>query len=94
MARTLLKLRIFFAVAAILLANTALAQMPEITSGQNPEPQLSIGESVPTMFPHPEEGRYWISGQMNFILQQNAPFMRSIPERKAFIRCLQAPVHG
>lgn len=26
------------------------------------------------MFPHPGEGRVWLSGQMNFILQANPPF--------------------
>lgn len=31
-------------------------------------------ETVQTMFPHFKEGRYWISGQANFIFQTNPPF--------------------
>jgi high affinity Mn2+ porin len=58
----------------VVAAPFAFAQLPDITSGQRPEPEEGVGESVPTMFPHPAEGRYWVSGQMNFILQANAPF--------------------
>jgi len=56
----------------LLFALPAFAQLPDITAGQKPSPEEPV-EAVPTIFPHPE-GRYWISGQMNFIFQANAPF--------------------
>jgi hypothetical protein len=37
----------------------------------NPSPG---GESLLTMFPHPESGRFWISGQANFITQYHPTF--------------------
>ena len=84
MARMSLIRSILLAVAAIVLAQATFAQLPDITSGQRPEPEDTLGESVPTMFPHPEEGRYWISGQMNFILQQNAPFYAEYSGAQSF----------
>ncbi len=64
----------FLALSLGFGSSPVLAQLPDITSGQRPEPNEEVGESVPTMFPHPAEGHYWVSGQMNFILQSNAPF--------------------
>jgi high affinity Mn2+ porin len=56
----------------IVMVPRAVAQFPDITSGQKPE---ATGNETPTtMFPHPPQGRYWISGQMNFIQQANNSF--------------------
>ncbi len=69
----------------LILATPALAQLPDITSGQRPEPESEeVGEAVPTMFPHPPEGRYWISGQMNFIFQANAPLYAEYSGQQSF----------
>ena len=50
-----------------------LAQLPDITASQKSEPETVDGP-VQTIFPHPAESRFWISGQMNFIYQANLPF--------------------
>lgn len=42
-------------------------QLPEDT--QTPE-----ADTIPVMFPHPETGRFWVSGQANFISQWHPPF--------------------
>ncbi len=49
------------------------AQLPDITASQHPEAQTPTAAPT-TMFPHLGEGRIWLSGQMNFILQTNPPF--------------------
>src|SRR5215469_6577451 len=51
----------------------ASAQIPDITVTQHPEPQTPTA-SAPTMFPHPGEGRFWLSGQLNFIAQHSLAF--------------------
>jgi len=51
----------------------ALSQLPDITVSKTPEPE-TVSETVPTMFPHSADSRFWISGQMNFIFQTNTPF--------------------
>lgn len=48
----------------------ALAQLPDVTRPESNGPS----DSQLTMFPHPPETRYWISGQTNFIYQTNPPF--------------------
>src|SRR5271165_4237565 len=60
-------------ILAVLTIPGALAQIPDITAGQQSEPEVS-DESVQTMFPHFKEGRFWISGQANFIFQTHEPF--------------------
>jgi high affinity Mn2+ porin len=47
---------------------TASAQFPDVTTPQ-PESQGPL-----TMFPHPVDSRFWISGQMNFIVQAHPSF--------------------
>lgn len=48
----------------------AFAQLPDVT-----KPATNAPSDVQlTMFPHPPESRYWISGQANFIYQTNPPF--------------------
>ncbi len=51
----------------------AAGQYPNVTAAQHPEPQTPTAAPT-TMFPHFTEGRIWLSGQMNFILQANPPF--------------------
>jgi len=54
-------------------AASVLAQIPDVTVSQRPEPQTPT-ESAPTMFPHLPESRLWVSGQMNAIFQGNGSF--------------------
>ena len=67
---------LLLAVGAALGSITAasvLAQIPDVTVSQRPEPQTPT-ESAPTMFPHLPESRLWVSGQMNAIFQGNGSF--------------------
>jgi high affinity Mn2+ porin len=50
---------------------SADGQLPDITAGQRPGTPTA---APTTMFPHFTDGRIWLSGQMNFILQANPPF--------------------
>jgi high affinity Mn2+ porin len=51
-----------------------------VASGQappdsSPAPGPVVGDESPTtVFPHGAEGRFWLSGQMNFVYQANPPF--------------------
>ena len=60
-------------IGTFVSAPPALAQLPNVTVPERPEPEVG-DESVQTMFPHFLEGRFWISGQMNFIYQTHPPF--------------------
>jgi hypothetical protein len=51
---------------AVRAAQSALSQLPDITVGQRPESGTGT-ESPLTMVPHLADGRFWISGQNNFI---------------------------
>jgi high affinity Mn2+ porin len=64
---------LLFCVAVIPIVPWVLAQEPDITVGDKPEPPVE-GETVQSMFPHLVEGRFWISGQANFIFQTHPPF--------------------
>jgi high affinity Mn2+ porin len=59
--------------AAVAAASCALAQVPVEVMSEKPEPAVAE-ESTPAMFPHFKEGRYWISGQANFIFQTHPSF--------------------
>src|SRR5258708_5506305 len=64
------------------------AQDKAITRGQ-PDAQLPGQNSEadpPTMFPHPESDRWWISGQANFISQCIRHFTRPIKVHGACLR--------
>ena len=51
----------------------AVAQFPDTTVTKPPE--AGAPDDTPlTMLPHLPEGRYWVSGQSNFIHQTNPPF--------------------
>lgn len=38
------------------------------------QPKTSADDPLPTVFPHPESDRVWLSGQANFIFQTHPPF--------------------
>jgi hypothetical protein len=50
-----------------------LFQFPEESFNRSSDKPVSDDPQV-TMFPHPEGGRYWISGQANIIFQGRLPF--------------------
>ena len=54
------------------LVPTLCAQDPGSTVNEQASPP-DTGD-VQTMFPHPPDAKYWISGQANFIYQTNPPF--------------------
>src|SRR5215472_18572339 len=60
-------------VLAVLLPYAGRAQVPELSTSQVPEPTIPAG-TILTMFRHPDETKYWVSGQMNFIGQYHPPF--------------------
>jgi len=55
------------------LAPAAAGQIPDITVTQGPEPQVPAG-TILTMFRHSDQTKYWVSGQMNFIVQFHPSF--------------------
>jgi len=67
-------------LALLLLALWAagLAVVPAFTqdAGSMADEAVAPAETpaIQTMFPHPSETRYWISGQANFIFQTHPPF--------------------
>jgi high affinity Mn2+ porin len=42
-----------------------------------------VDDSLPVMFHHPSDTRYWLSGQMNFIFQTHPPFPASYSGRNS-----------
>ena len=74
----LLLLLVFLVAATTSLAQTQgqdaqLSTTSQATSPQNETPATDPDAS-PTMFPHPENTWWWVSGQMNFIFQTHPPF--------------------
>ena len=76
---------VFLAVAVVGTALPSLAQQrtaPPPPKGESAAPVPAADEADPpaedvspeTMFPHFEDTRYWLSGQMNFIFQTHPPF--------------------
>ena len=64
---------------ALWAAAAAWAQAPAADEFQRqgvefPNPASLSDDAQITMFPHPEGGRYWLSGQANFIFQGRIPF--------------------
>ena len=74
MSRQRVVLLAIWLIVAAGIAPCALAQIPDITTTKKPEPTIPPDTTPLTMFPHLPEGRYWISGQANFIYQTNPPF--------------------
>src|SRR5271166_2363164 len=62
-----------FGIALSMSASAVHGQDPGSTASEAADPEAA-DETVQTMFPHFKEGRYWISGQANFIFQTNPPF--------------------
>jgi high affinity Mn2+ porin len=63
--------------AAHHLAPLAFVQQEETEGKQSATSSPEAGHADPeivTMFPHPEDSRYWISGQANIIFQGRLPF--------------------
>ena len=60
-------------VAVLVRAKAGLAQSAGSEANEQVQAE-DAGETVPTMFPHFNEGRLWLSGQANFIFQTNPPF--------------------
>ena len=52
----------------------AITESQGAAQGGNSGSQGNADLSQTTMFPHPEEARYWISGQANVIFQGRLPF--------------------
>jgi high affinity Mn2+ porin len=67
------RLSLLLGLLASLVVLHGSAQLPDITAPQRPEQQAPT-QNAPTMFPHLAEGRFWVSGQMNFIFQTNPSF--------------------
>jgi high affinity Mn2+ porin len=59
--------------AFIVMLPRALAQLPDTTVPQRPEPEVGDESSI-TVFPHSVDSRFWLSGQMNFIYQSHPRF--------------------
>jgi hypothetical protein len=57
--------------AAVLLAQQAPTEVPPDVRETPSDPEA---DPIPTMFPHPESDRWWISGQANFISQWHPAF--------------------
>ena len=62
-----------FWIAVAMIAPSAHGQDPGSTASESADPEVA-DETVQTMFPHFKEGRFWISGQANFIFQTHPPF--------------------
>jgi len=70
MFRSALKLVLFLAASlAVAMAQTSGSGNPMPNA-----PDASPGTPAVTMFPHPEDVRYWVSGQANVIFQGRLPF--------------------
>ena len=69
----------FSALARFLLLALSLTAAGWAQNPASPQPPPAAdaaagNQAVQTMFPHFQEGRFWISGQANFIFQTNPPF--------------------
>ncbi|MGA2902486.1 MAG: carbohydrate porin [Candidatus Korobacteraceae bacterium] len=60
-------------IAAAMMAPSAHGQDSGSGASESTE-QPEADETVQSIFPHFKEGRFWISGQANFIFQANPPF--------------------
>ena len=69
----MLLLILAFWTAVAILAPSVHAQDPGSTAAESADP-AATDETVQTMFPHFREGRFWISGQANVVLQGHAAF--------------------
>ena len=84
---------IWIVFAWLAMAPCAPAQFPDVTTGQKPGPE-TVDESVPAMFPHSADSRFWISGRMNFIVQANLPFYAQCSGAYSFRPYCETAVSG
>jgi hypothetical protein len=64
-----------FAIILWLVVATSVFAQQSVPQEQTPaETQVPESDPIPVMFPHPESGRIWISGQANFISQWHPAF--------------------
>src|SRR5712692_10239503 len=63
--------RLAMALAGFLLLISPVLRAQEAPDPANPTPEP---DPPPTIFPHPESDRWWISGQANFISQWHPAF--------------------
>ena len=62
----------FLAPASPLQAQES--SVPQATVPTDAPPEAPDDDPIPTMFPHPESDRVWLSGQANFIFQTHPPY--------------------
>jgi len=73
--RASLLLVVLFTAASVGNAQTPIQDAQLSTTPASSQPnETPETDPDPTMFPHPENTWWWISGQMNFIFQANPPF--------------------
>jgi high affinity Mn2+ porin len=81
-------------ITALLLLTVSLvaaAQEQDLTDDRPSRPAMASGapkpedDTAPTMFPHPENSRYLISGQANIIFQSNGPFHSPYSDVNSFL---------
>src|SRR5713226_1529081 len=72
--------RLAMALAGFLLLISPVLRAQEAPDPANPTPEP---DPPPTIFPHPETDRLWISGQANFISQWHRRFIPHIKARTA-----------
>jgi hypothetical protein len=72
-----------FLLWILTLVSQGVAQRPDITEPEKSEPVLG-NESPTTMFPHSAEGRFWLSGQANFVYQTNPEFYAAYSGEHSF----------
>jgi hypothetical protein len=65
------RLHLLIAMFLFVLLSAAAAQVEMATENLNPNAGAAGSDSV---FPHFRDGRFWISGQINFIFQTHPPF--------------------
>ena len=75
LVRALAGLTLALALAAGLADAQATDSLPPAPQPQpQPVQQLAPDAPIVAMFPHPEDSRYWLSGQANIIFQGRLPF--------------------
>jgi len=81
-------------IAALLLLTISLvasAQEQDVVDGRPSRPAIELkaptaeDDTAPTMFPHPENSRYLITGQANIIFQSHGPFHSPYEDVNSFL---------
>ena len=77
MRRTFLRKRLIAGVLLVLFFALGLENLrgqTQATLPNAPSPSAQTDDEAPTTFPHPENSRFFISGQANIIFQAHGPF--------------------